>query len=164
MKTDNLINSAVITVTVIMIIALSIATLSSVFAKQSGMNSPMIEQVAVNLKKELDIYQKNNVYGFSGNEDLYNKLKENKQNIKVYNCAEIVSDVCLSLEKEKGTLKDEYNDYSLTELNKIKIFYDNKVENDKLFLDIKEQAVSYLANKTLNENFHNKAYQIVYSL
>lgn len=116
------------------------------------------------LKQELDNYKIANNSGMSGNEAFYNKFKTNREAIIENNCISSVSEICIELKNERVELKEDYKYYHIGSYNMIKAFYSAQIEKDSVFLDIKEEASSYLANKTLNENFHNKAEAIVYSM
>lgn len=127
-------------------------------------NTNDVSNTTMNLKQELDQYRIDNNSGMTGNDKFYTKFKTNREAMIENDCISSVSKICIELKNERVELKEDYKFYHIGSYTKLKIFYTAQIEKDGVFTDIKEQAASYLANKTLNEDFHNKAEAIVYSL
>lgn len=141
-----------------------ITGLTSTLILATSDRSEEIFKSSISLKQELNEYKIANNSGMSGNENFYNKFKTNRAEILENNCSTKVSDICIKLKEEKAELQYDYKYYHIGNYTKLKTFYILKLEKDGKFLDIKEEAASYLAYKSLNDDFHSKAEAIVYSL
>lgn len=153
----------IVTITTAIVSATAVASIKSsgIISKIESEKTNLIETT---VKKELNDYQSKNIAPIFGSEELYFEIKRNHAILKSNNCVKNdLRAVCFEHNIKKEELKEAYDNEEREVFIKIKAFYTEKLNEDGKFKDFKDSAITYLTNKSLNENVHYKANAIVFS-
>lgn len=155
-----IINIIIAIITTAIVSATAVASIEKI-SKIESSKSTFIETA---VKKDLNDYQAENIAPIFGNEKLYLEIKRNHAILKTNNCVKNdLRAVCFKHNIKKEELKEAYYNEEREVFIKLKAFYTERLNEDGKFKNFKDNAIKYLATKSLNENVHYKANAIVFS-